>query len=381
MLKIYNPGPEICDDLQGCYYKNFLAFDIEYDKFIHTKNIHDADVIAIHGHNLFGQGQIYKKVEEIKQLKLRAEQKLLLMHIFHLDHTFPDKRNFLFVRKIFEQELENQFAFVHTNFALEDEIQYDFLFNRQKIYFTNYNLIDLQERLYVNGCDIKNFELASLNKAPEIIGLGKRFLCPNRIYSEFDHPRFKYRRLLQDYIRKHSDKGFFSDFENNQLLELEHNSLERSKTQSAAFLKSGGWYPVANYYYQHSFFSIYCETVSGADNSDFPYKSITEKTWNPLIKGHFILPFGYQGLIDHIRSYGFKLPDFIDYSYDYIEDDQTRFDAFVESAEKLMSMSIYDLQKLHEDHKDILLHNRRLFWHRPYDSLYDKVVDFFEIGK
>jgi hypothetical protein len=156
--------------------------------------------------------------------------------------------------------------------------------------------------------------------------------------------------------------------------------LESENPIADKFLKDGGWYPVANRYYQTTFYSIYCETIPGMAEHSYPYKSITEKTWDPLIKGHFILPFGYQGLVDHIRSYGFKLPDWIDYSYDYIENDDLRFEAFIKSAEKLLEYSIYDLQRFHEKDRDMLLHNRRLFWEKPYDSLYDKVVDFFEIG-
>lgn len=375
MLKIFNPGPHVCDQLQGCYHKNFLPFDIEDDKFIHTQNITEADIIAIHGHDLFGQDQVYERVRQIKALNLRPEQKLLLMHIFHLDHCFPDKRNFLFVRRIFEQELPNQFAIVHTNSACNMEIQYDFLFNRQKIYFTDYNRINLKERLYVGGTDIKNFELATLDKLNDKrTNIRKKFVCPTRIYTAFDHPRFKYRRKLLEFIKRYEGQGYYSDFHNSKLLESENPIADR-------FLKDGGWYPVANHYYQASFYSIYCETVPGGGEHEFPYKSITEKTWDPLIKGHFILPFGYQGLVDHIRSYGFKLPDWIDYSYDYIEDDELRFDAFMKSAEKLLELSIYDLEKFHQNDRHMLAHNRRLFWEKPYDSLYDKVVDFFEIGR
>ena len=94
MLKIYNPGPQFCDQLQGCYHKNFLPFDIEYDKFIHTPDIHDADIIAVHGHFPFNQENLYQKVNHIKSLNLKSEQKLLFMHVFHLDHCFTDKKNF-----------------------------------------------------------------------------------------------------------------------------------------------------------------------------------------------------------------------------------------------------------------------------------------------
>ena len=79
MLKIYNPGtgfPHSFDKVIGCYYKNFLQFDIESNDFKHTSNIKDADIIAIHGHDIFGQDQIYDKVQQIKDLNLSPHQKL-----------------------------------------------------------------------------------------------------------------------------------------------------------------------------------------------------------------------------------------------------------------------------------------------------------------
>lgn len=371
MLKIYNPGSHICDDLQGCFHKNFLPFDIESKNFIHTPDIHEADLIAIHGHDLLGQNQIYEKVKKIRDLNLRPEQKLLIMHIFHIDHCFPDKKQFLFARKVLQQEIPNEFAIVHTNFALNMEIQYDFLFNRQKIYFTDYNRIDLKERLYVMGSDIKNFELAPIVKqGDKHYNSIRKFLCPNRIYLNFDHERFNYRRKLLEFIKQYPEQGHYSDFSTGQKLDPENTIVNN-------FLNNGGWYPVANHYYQGTFFSLYSETIAGKANDDYPYRSITEKTWDPLIKGHFILPFGYQGIIDHIKSYGFKLPDWIDYSYDCIENNDLRFDAYMESARKLMSLEINDLMKLYERDRHILVHNRNLFWELPYDSLYDKVVKFF----
>lgn len=371
MLKIYNPGGHVCDNLQGCYHKNFLPFDIESKDWIHTPNRHEADIIAIHGHDIMGQHQIYDKVKDIRALNLRPEQKLLIMHVFHIDHCFPDKKNYLFVRKVLEQEIPNEFAIVHTNFALNMEIQYDFLFNRQKIYFTDYNRINLSERLYVMGADIKNFELRPIKKQNDNqTNSMKKFLCPNRIYQGFDHDRFKYRRQLFNFIKQYPNQGHYSDFSAGLKLDPENTMVNN-------FLVNGGWYPVANHYYQGTFFSLYCETIIGKANDDYPYRSITEKTWDPLIKGHFILPFGYQGIIDDIKSYGFKLPDWIDYSFDCIEDNDLRFEMYLESAKKLMSIEINDLMKLYDRDRDILVYNRNLFWELPYDSLHDKVVKFF----
>ena len=104
--------------------------------------------------------------------------------------------------------------------------------------------------------------------------------------------------------------------------------------------------------------------------------TITEKTWDPLIKGHFILPYRYSGLISDIREYGFILPDWIDYEYDQILDDTARWQMFAQSVDKLLSKSITELQWLFDKHKPILEHNRDLFFMRPYDTLHDKIKRF-----
>jgi hypothetical protein len=111
----------------------------------------------------------------------------------------------------------------------------------------------------------------------------------------------------------------------------------------------------------------------------FKYKTITEKTWDPLIKGHFILPFGYQGLINDIQSYGFWLPNWIDYSYDNIYDDTERFTAYRHSVEKVLRMSIDDLREKFNNSLDKLYNNRMIFWNRPYDNLYLKVQKYFNL--
>jgi hypothetical protein len=365
MLKIYNPGKQYADKLLGDYHKHLFPFDLENDKWIATSAREEADVIAVNFHELTTEIALSQKIIELKALKLRPEQKILFLHIFNITNTFADTNYYLYIRKTLEQELKNDFAIIHTNSSQPREICYDFLWNRQKLYYTEYNKIDLFERLYTHGTDESNFKLAPIEKTESL----KKFLCPNRIYN-FSHIRLEYRKKLANFLNQYQDDGYISDPVNGKILDAENPIVNK-------FLNEGGWHPVANRYYQQTFFSIFCETLTGNILVDSPYNSITEKTWDPLIKGHFILPFGYKGMIDHIKSYGFKFPDWIDYSYDQIEDNDSRFQAFQESAKKLLETSIDDLMDLYTKDRDILIHNRQVFWDRPYDSLYDKVVTFF----
>lgn len=381
MLTVWNPGRHVVDGILGSYHANFLPFDIEKYNFKSVSNIEDAQIIAVQGHGFLELSPkiLYDKINLIKNLNLRPDQKLVILHIWHVDNCCPDQQTFAFARRIIQQELPNPFVIVHTNFAHNDELTYDFLWNRQKIYFTNYNYIDLSDRVYTMTADIKNFQLSRIEKHnDENKTILKKFLCPNRIYNHFEHPRLVYRNRLKKFIENYRHHGYYSDPLQNVILPCENPGTDH-------MLNHGGWYPVANKMYNQSFFSLYVESLVGIHDFKNPqgrfykYRSITEKTWDPLIKGHFILPFGYVGIIEHIKSYGFQLPDWIDYSYDSIENDLYRFEAFLESAHKLMKLSIQDLTDLFERDLDMLLHNRELFWKRPYDSLHDKLIKHFNI--
>ena len=128
---------------------------------------------------------------------------------------------------------------------------------------------------------------------------------------------------------------------------------------------------MANHYYNSSYISIYIETITTGVYT----KTITEKTWDPLIKGHFILPYGYSGLVKDIQSYGFIIPEWIDYSYDQELDDHRRWEKYEQSVKRILK-KFPEVDELYQKDKTILEHNRNLFFTRPYDTLYDKIKRF-----
>lgn len=376
MFTIYNPGHEFQDEIQGCYHANFLPFDMEKKDWKKVKNFKDAQFIAVNGQTLTPDN-LPKVIQLLKNLNLEPHQKLLLFHIWHVDNKIRDKDHYRWIRNIFKEYLPNELAMVHMNFANDEEIQYDFMWNRQKLYFTNYNYIDLKNRTYTHNSDANIFQLApiekiSIQKNIEI----KHFLSPIRTYSGFTHPRLEYRKKLKDILIKNSSKCYYSDTESGNMLTCENDILPFR-------LQKGGWYPIANKFYNTTILSTYIETITGTydtdEYKDVKYKLITEKTYDPLIKGHFILPFAYTGFIEHLKTYGFLLPDWIDYSYDSIENDEERFVAFTKSLENLLEYSIADLLEFFNKDYYILEHNREVFWERPYDSLYQKVKDYFKM--
>jgi hypothetical protein len=121
----------------------------------------------------------------------------------------------------------------------------------------------------------------------------------------------------------------------------------------------GAYVPVPNKFYNETVFSVYVE--SNCTSPDLIH--ITEKTFEPLIKGHFVLPFSNPGTIQRVREMGFQLPDFIDYSYDTIQDPDLRFESMEMEFNKLLSRSLDWYSEFNSIHK----HNQQCLNTIPYD--------------
>ena len=127
-----------------------------------------------------------------------------------------------------------------------------------------------------------------------------------------------------------------------------------------------GWTPIHNSYYDNSAISIYVETLC---LSDADSECVTEKTWEPLIKGHMILPFSYCGFVDNlVKQYGMLLPDEIDYSYDKITNDLERWAAYTIVVQDLLNKGPDNLFRIKRDNLANIKHNRTLFLRTGYRS-------------
>lgn len=139
----------------------------------------------------------------------------------------------------------------------------------------------------------------------------------------------------------------------------------------AGTLGNFNWWPMNNAYYNSTAVSIYIETITYGNG----VKSITEKTWDSLIKGHFILPFGYCGMINDLKSiYNFKFPNWIDYSYDACENDLERWFKYTESVKTLLTTSAKDLFELKIKDKKILKWNRNRFFKLRYRNVPSTII-------
>jgi len=394
-LKVYCP-PNKFDNIFSDYHANGEIFEFERDFFKLESDISKCDIVPVffatyQFTDSYLQKTIDEKIQNLIALGV-TKQKLLLANIFHLDIGVNDVYSYPKIIEKFNTVFPNQSVIVHTNRAYKNHIYYDYLWNRQKAYMTDFNRFDLWDRLYTRSADILVYGLRKIKKVrdeknePQL----KKFLCPNRIYYDqngkmIDHPRLVYREKLKQLITSEDFKNttYSNDPKNGQILPTTNKLVND-------YLKTGNggcWYPIDNQIYENSFISVYIETItsrylgnnSHPNQTEYEYSSITEKTWDPLIKGHFILPFGYQHMIRDIQDYGFKLPDWIDYSYDNIKDDDERFSKFINTLVEINKMPIQLLEKHFENNYELLEFNRGKFWSKPYDSLYHKIKQYFNL--
>lgn len=361
--------------------RDSLPFDIEKEKWELTDDLKEADIVPV--------GCLYLE-EEWKELAKRLLEKgctrkqlLLIMNIFDDCDTydwlhwytrfslFMDQYDFRCVL------LTNSLRRWIENDNQQLKIHYDMMWNRQKAYMTETSKHDFHGRVYTYFDCRNNFRLNPIQKIGSLKDR-KIALCPNRIMKY--NARSGLRRILRLFMQNKS--VILGDPTNGIVLEPEDpNMLEIMMNKD----NNGGglWMPVANKYYEQTYISMYVETCTVSNplynTVRNPHQSITEKTWDPLIKGHFILPFGYAGIVKDIKNYGFKMPEWIDYSYDDIEYcDRHRFAAYLEEADRLLHLPIDEIERHYIKDFDMLIHNRQVFWSRPYTPLYDQILDRFK---
>jgi len=180
------------------------------------------------------------------------------------------------------------------------------------------------------------------------------------------HCRGFLRRKLLDTLQKHI--GYIGDEARGNRL-ISNTSLELTDYEVLG-LEGVGYNPPHNAYYNSSSISFYVETlVFNEENS--PVMSATEKTWTPILKGHFILPFGPAGFCNFLKEeYDIRFPDFLDLSYDSMsfssEDNKQRFETYLKEVERICEMGGTKLYILKNEYHDLLIHNRNVFRKNGY---------------
>lgn len=269
----------------------------------------------------------------------------------------------------------NKVVLLHNNLSIDEYpfIFTDIIWNYVKTCFTEYEKFDLKYRTWSMNLSRENYNLHEI----KLISPDKKFLIPNKVRytdglgfnlneGEEKNNRNIYRKKLKNVILE--EDCYFSDPENCIYLKPEFISQELFDSHFT--FGNMGNTPIANYYYTNSIVSVYIETIA----SNYGGQLVTEKTFLPLLKGHFILPFSSPNFLAYLKEkYNFLLPAWIDYSYDEIVDDRERFHGFLRSFSKLRLTPLNDLVDNFNKDLWILKHNREIFFNRQYDSLADKL--------
>jgi hypothetical protein len=113
-------------------------------------------------------------------------------------------------------------------------------------------------------------------------------------------------------------------------------------------------------YFTDSYWNIVIETHLNLYETTGTY--ITEKTWKPIRHNQPFVVMGTVGTLSHLRSMGYRTFDgIIDESYDYIKNDDLRFQKVMDIIETLNSKSIEELNDINLQVKEIVQHNSALF--------------------
>lgn len=241
----------------------------------------------------------------------------------------------------------------------------DFVFNRTKAYYSQFP--------FSPGV-VKWYSYSQLSYiAPEFLASEhkkKIFVSPCKTYP--DQPRIS-RNQLRDMLRDdYKHLGYLGNIDADPTIFLyPHiefpwcNSIEEIENQTRPLSYNWwGYSPPHNEYYRNTFISIYGETIEFG-----PDIIVSEKTYDPLLKGHFILPFSNCGFLKWVQELGFKLPEFINYSYDSIPDTTQRMTAYFAEVKRLLSIPVEQWREHYNNNIKILRHNQLMFHNRAYDRI------------
>ena len=258
---------------------------------------------------------------------------IIVYDLFHYDSAHNRYYN-----KIINQNPDKKIKCLTNNFNLREVVdaevlEWDYLFNRTKMLYTE------QHRLSSRRSDLQYHEPYSTYELTSIRGdvIHKHFLSLARSMTSF-RPR-----LLDHLIKNFENKGTIGCRALGKIIDNEFR----------------GYTPLPQAIYDQTFCSIYVESTT-----DNEISFVTEKTFETLIKGNFVLPFSDANFINTLVSrYGFSFPDIIDYTYG---DD---FDKFLRSIDRLCSQPIGDLRDYYINNIHLLESNRQVFFDRPYHTV------------
>lgn len=102
------------------------------------------------------------------------------------------------------------------------------------------------------------------------------------------------------------------------------------------------------------FYPLYSSLINIVSCNDISYCNYDEKFYRSILHNMFFIGVGPQHWHAGVKELGFKLPDFIDYSFDALENMEDRCEGIVKNLHNLKDKN---LNELHGDYSHILKHN------------------------
>jgi hypothetical protein len=325
---------------------------VENVELCHDKNSHTLFIQL----SLFENQHNFKKI----QLEISRAYKVIISDLLNYDNNY----NFIW-QDVLSKITHHNIVCVTNNRLLHLDLPIglkivfnDFVLNRTKLYYFDQNKILKSQQEYSKSrfwlyAGPDNYQLTELrpNKAIDKIFLSLTRTLPN------------FRRLVVEYlIHHHNNKGYIGCHELGRFIDSNYTE---------------GFCPVPDQYYNKTFAAIYCESTS-LDRNIF---HATEKTFEPLLKGIFILPYSNTNFVKNLQTfYGFKMPTLIDYAYDSVYEEMLDVDPankkvlmYLESIDKLCNLDVEYAVDYYTENFDIIKHNREVIASIPYSTLVDKI--------
>lgn len=376
--------------------EHYLLLGMEFESFQLVDSPWDADIIF--------PNDFFNTTSDNDQWNIQNLKSNQILVITDLWHAISGNVAFTY-RKVFDRFLQNcqqgtlLMLCQYQKFPLEDVpldriviLNYDMWFNATKAFFSQLpfhnHFVNTQPnwRWAGNNCyAIDHWPRESRHRT-------RIFLSASRPWH--DRPE-SIRSVLQKHLKNYSQIGYLaiydSDFVDNNITiglyshkedPLSNGNLQFDITSGkvvelSKFTHTGdltrGFAPMHVNYYESSFLSIYEESVIYGPNV-----FVSEKTFVPLIQGHFILPFANADTVRTIQEMGFLLPDFIDYSYDSVQDLEERKKVYLQEVDRLLNQSRSWWIKQRDKNLDLLFHNRRYFWQKSYDQFIPTVKNLLQ---
>jgi hypothetical protein len=271
---------------------------------------------------------------------------------------------------------------------------YDLLFNRTKAYYSQFPFSVLQKKTdhpwYYSGQESYKVNLNLQQTLPgdcaeKIFVFCARIRQKNSTRHHIANHLDAYKNLGYYYVddlvnnSMPSDEGLLSGMDDplvngNYKFDIHNSTIQKIVDDSPSFFKGNSYYrgyaPVHVNYYSQSLISFVSESL------DKDIVTLTEKTFDPMIHGHLVMPFGKNGLVQYMREQGWRVANFINYDYDQIQNSNQRLNAYLKEVDRLLEIDLEDWKDLYKQNLDVVRYNQRKFWFDTFyrmTHLFDKV--------